>query len=289
MVFPVILISFTQTAQATDHILNPSNAVAKGDLDFNHILALILNSVNIIIYLSGSIALLVVIYGGFLMSMAGASSDYAQKGKNAVRGAAIGLVLVFFSYTAVNFVFTSAGLSESKWNRVGELPSKKASTDKIDRISIQENVRSIDASSDEEVRDILTGEGFSINKNNCATLAQTDCTSLANLPNFAIEDLLAFQQMYRSAYNSNLMITGGTEAGHNSHGPNQPMVDIDDKDLGGNINNLRQFVMDNSTRVYQTTVDGTPRNTYSINNAQNGVYAEVIDEGDHFHFKFREK
>lgn len=59
-----------------------------------------------VIGLIGALALLMFIYGGFLM-MTSAGSDRAKKGKDVLVYATIGLVIVFSAYMVVQFVINS--------------------------------------------------------------------------------------------------------------------------------------------------------------------------------------
>jgi hypothetical protein len=60
--------------------------------------------VKAIIGISGSIALAVFIYGGALWLFSAGSQDKIKKGKSAMTYAAIGLAIIFLSYTIVAFV-----------------------------------------------------------------------------------------------------------------------------------------------------------------------------------------
>lgn len=53
----------------------------------------------------GSLALLVFIYGGFLWLTSGGEPGKIKEGKEAMKWAAIGLIVIFSSYALVTFVF----------------------------------------------------------------------------------------------------------------------------------------------------------------------------------------
>lgn len=55
----------------------------------------------------GALALLVFVYGGFLWLTSGGEAGKVQQGKDAMKWAIIGLVVVFSSYALVNFVFSA--------------------------------------------------------------------------------------------------------------------------------------------------------------------------------------
>lgn len=66
--------------------------------------------VKLILGLSGSVMLLMVIYGGFLWLTSGGNSSQVDKGKSVLTGALIGLVIVFLAYTAVQFILAALGV-----------------------------------------------------------------------------------------------------------------------------------------------------------------------------------
>ena len=59
----------------------------------------------------GSLALLMFIYGGFTWMLAAGNSEAVAKGKNILIWATLGLVVIFTSYTLIQFVFTSIGVT----------------------------------------------------------------------------------------------------------------------------------------------------------------------------------
>ena len=59
----------------------------------------------------GAFALLVFVYGGFLLLTSGGETAKIQAGKDAMKWSAIGIVVVFSSYALVSFVLKSLGQS----------------------------------------------------------------------------------------------------------------------------------------------------------------------------------
>ena len=55
----------------------------------------------------GSIALVMFLYGGFLWLTAAGRDEQVTKGKDTLIWAALGLALIFASYSFVNFIFTA--------------------------------------------------------------------------------------------------------------------------------------------------------------------------------------
>lgn len=66
-----------------------------------------------ILGITGSLALLAFIYGGFVWMLSGGSSERVNKGKQIFLGAVVGLVIVFASYMIIGFVLTTSGLATS--------------------------------------------------------------------------------------------------------------------------------------------------------------------------------
>jgi hypothetical protein len=58
----------------------------------------------------GALALLMFVYGGFLWLTSGGSPDRIKKGKDILVWAVIGLVVIFASYTLVDFVIKALGV-----------------------------------------------------------------------------------------------------------------------------------------------------------------------------------
>ena len=83
---------------------NIENCRKCGDCSLNDFAQLALNIFDYILGLVGSLALLVFVYGGILFLFSGGNSDQVQKGKSALKGAVIGLIIVFCSYVIVHFV-----------------------------------------------------------------------------------------------------------------------------------------------------------------------------------------
>lgn len=62
---------------------------------------------KLILGLSGSVMLLMVVYGGFLWLSSAGNSDMIGKGKKVLIGSTIGLIIVFGAYTATQFLVAS--------------------------------------------------------------------------------------------------------------------------------------------------------------------------------------
>jgi hypothetical protein len=65
---------------------------------------LIRNIINAALGIVGSLALLMFIYGGFTWMLAAGNEQAVEKGKNILTWATVGLVVIFASYSLVDFV-----------------------------------------------------------------------------------------------------------------------------------------------------------------------------------------
>lgn len=70
------------------------------------------NAIRVILGLTGSMALIMFIYGGFLYMTAAGVEERVTKGKNTIIWAILGLIAVFSAYAVVDFVIK--GLTEVK-------------------------------------------------------------------------------------------------------------------------------------------------------------------------------
>ncbi|MFA6608547.1 MAG: hypothetical protein WCT07_01400 [Candidatus Paceibacterota bacterium] len=68
----------------------------------------------------------------------------------------------------------------------------------------------------------LPNGGITVNKSVCITPTQTSCTTVGGWPDATISML----SQLRNTCSGRIMITGGTEAGHRSHGPGLTPVDV---------------------------------------------------------------
>lgn len=72
------------------------------------------------------------------------------------------------------------------------------------------------------VRQYLRDNGVGVNNVACEHAAQTNCTNVSDLPQSAIDSVVALHE----ACNCSVVITGGAEAGHQTHGPGRAIYDL---------------------------------------------------------------
>ncbi len=66
--------------------------------------ALSQNIISVLLITISIAALLVIIYGGYLYMTSGGNPEQAAKGKNAILGAFIGLVIAFAAYAIIQYI-----------------------------------------------------------------------------------------------------------------------------------------------------------------------------------------
>ncbi len=96
------------------------NAISGGcNYTLNSFITLGINVSNIILGVVGALTLAMFIYGGLTLLLSGGSSEKVSKGKEIILGSVIGLLIVFGSYTIINFVVNT--VFEAKVNVNGNL------------------------------------------------------------------------------------------------------------------------------------------------------------------------
>lgn len=117
------------------------------------------------------------------------------------------------------------------------------------------------------------------------------CTTLFGLPPSVLEDLVELKENCESRYSvgntCRILITGGTEAGHASHGVGLPIVDLDIPVDGQYRDNLSLYIIyANSTLSTQRRIQGY----CSISGRQARYYFvdgnTIMDEYNHWHIIF---
>jgi hypothetical protein len=96
---------------------------AAGDYALEDFVVLMVSISNYILGIIGSLALLVFIIGGVMLLFSGGGSEMVDKGKRTITGAVIGLIIVFTSWSIINFSMKSMGY-EGKWYEVA-IPQRK--------------------------------------------------------------------------------------------------------------------------------------------------------------------
>jgi hypothetical protein len=86
---------------------NPLAICPKGTSGQKCVQLVIGNVIRAALGIVGSIALIMMVWGGFLWLTSMGSSDKVEKGKNTLIWATLGLVVIFGAYALTNFIITS--------------------------------------------------------------------------------------------------------------------------------------------------------------------------------------
>lgn len=121
MILPLLFCCFvcSNFALADDdfHLLNPEDdCITSGNCEISDINYTIKRVSELILGIVGSLALLAFIAGGIMLLISGGNKNWVERGRATLLGAAIGLAVVFLSYTIVGLVFQSMGI-EKDWFR----------------------------------------------------------------------------------------------------------------------------------------------------------------------------
>jgi len=84
---------------------SPEKTCIHNPIDTNTPQELIGKVISAVLGISGSLALLMFIYGGFTWMLSGGNAEKVTKGKNTLVWASIGLIVIFSSYAMVNTLF----------------------------------------------------------------------------------------------------------------------------------------------------------------------------------------
>ena len=90
------------SAASTDLLGQVGGELTSGKADFK---VLLINVINTLFGLLGTIALLIFLYSGFQWMMSGDSKDGTTKAKERMKNAAIGIFIILISYSLAKFVF----------------------------------------------------------------------------------------------------------------------------------------------------------------------------------------
>lgn len=172
------------------------------------------------LWIVGISALFMLVVGGFLYLSSAGNTSLVGTAKKTIYGALIGLVIALISWLlldTINSDLTNLKLSGLS-GAVGTSGTSGGGTGPGPGGS------SIPGTyTDAEARAALSAAGIGVKENN---------TSLEGIPKSAIENLIAIKK----DCNCTVFVTGGTEtAGHVSHGPGKPIVDLRQDPALGNF------------------------------------------------------
>ncbi len=106
------------TASVDCSIPANQNSRACGKYNLNDLMNIVIRISQIILGITGSLALLAFVYGGFMFLISAGSSERITQAKQIIIGAVIGMVIVFSSYLIIKFTLQALGVqSYNNWNQ----------------------------------------------------------------------------------------------------------------------------------------------------------------------------
>lgn len=178
--------------------------------------------------LVGGAALGVLIYGAILWTLSEAVTS-KEEAKKWITGAVWGLALLLGAYLilyTINPDLVNISQTQSFLDKLIQRVN-------ISKPTIEDLYRSTD---DSKTRAFLADNGIIENKAACKSAEDTNCTSLANLPQSAVDGVIKIKKecgeyntaFYKTPESSqcSVVITGGTEAGHKEHGSDKAVIDL---------------------------------------------------------------
>lgn len=207
--------------------------------------------------IAGILAVGMIVAGGVLYSTSAGQGDRQREAKSMITSALWGVLLLFGAYLILRTINPGLVLL-SEPNTPTFVPHE---LQPISNYRLQEA---------QQIRQKLANAGVGINKAECSNAADTDCTSVYGLPGSTIDNIINI----KSKCGCDVTITGGTEAGHRTHGVGLPIVDL------RYTKTLADWIKNNylSNIVAICTTDHLSQYRYKCN------YSESVD---HLHIQFK--
>lgn len=170
------------------------------------------NLIKTVIGLATGLAVLLVIWGGFQYVLS-ASVGGKQSGQKTINNALLGLLFLSVSWILLYTLNPKLVNFSLSLDNVGSNVAIDTSLPTTDSGTVPGNTAPGSSAgkdwnnNDGATRNILTNAGININKANCSTVGQQDCTSVGGLNIAVLQGL----QTLKTACNCDITVTGGTE------------------------------------------------------------------------------
>lgn len=219
-----------------------------------------------------AIAPVLIAWCGILVLTAGGAEEWMKQGKKVVTSSLIGMALALGAFLIVNTFFFLLGITFDNPNQRIDWANISCTQEERERpapsggaavpappAGAAEGYGWSGATppagtlTDAEARRELRDADISVNRpTDCTYAGQEDCTSLMGIPQQAINGAIDIKENC----NCQITVTAGTEAGHETHGMGQSILDI----RSGSVNNYIEQQIGNSNpnpNQYYTGPDGT--------------------------------
>lgn len=220
-----------------------------------------------VIGFAGLLAVLQIVLAGFMWSTARDSADTVTRAKEKIQHAVGGLILALASYLILNTI--NPRLVDLRLILPVLYPP----------VTTGAPIVTPEAGQEYEHRQRLSNAGISINKDACSQeimdrtwTTPPPCTNLAGLPSSTIDKIIALQQACGVA--GCVLVTGGTEPGHRTHGVGRPVVDFSKTTF------LNQHIVNNASTVLVPSASCGIRSAPRYILSDGGTY---VDESNHWH------
>jgi hypothetical protein len=234
-----------------------------------------------------AIAPILLTWGGFVILTAGGSSERLGSGRKILFGTVIGVAIALGAYLIIGTFLWGLGIIAGEGEGKINWPNVSCSAGTPPVVTTPQNPDVVpggggtgdgdvlppvgSGNTDENIRQALMAVGISIvSSGNCNDINDPTCTSLQGLPWSVVDGLIA---MKNACIGCNLIVTGGTEVGHQTHGPGKARVDID------NTPTVNQYVYS------KIGTDFPIANTWYTGDDGINYYWEV----DHWHLCFEHR
>ncbi|MDP2676883.1 MAG: pilin [bacterium] len=180
------------------------------------------------------LAFVMIVIAGFKWVASAGNPAGIEDAKDMITKAILGLVLAFAGWLILNTINPALVGGGGGGGLPGGGSSPTEPADPAEPTDPSDPTAPGDTLSEQEARDKLAAAGISVNKAPCpAGVSYKDvpggCTSLEGIPESTINSLIAIKKQCVCS----ITVTGGTEAGHKTHGPGIPIVDLSfDESLG---------------------------------------------------------
>ena len=175
-------------------------------------------------------ALVAIVIGGILYIISAGNSKMMEMGKNAVKQALWGVVIVLGAWVIVNTTLLVIGLNLSgdlkatSWydftcdttSSVSTTETTAATAENATLPTATSGDNGVTTHTEQEVRDLFEVAGISINKKACAANQTSNCTNVGGLREHTIDGVLYFKQ--KCGDNCDVMINGGSEIVYDESG-----------------------------------------------------------------------
>ena len=116
----LVFLPFKKVLAGTS-LLGDISCIKSGNCGLNDMVQVGVNGTQVILELSGSLALLFFIYGGITFLMSGGSAEKVSTGKQIILNSIIGLLIIFTSFVIIKFSMDALGFTHTDlfgtWNQ----------------------------------------------------------------------------------------------------------------------------------------------------------------------------